>query len=271
MRIFQRIFRLVALAVLLTSGAVAAEEAAASDPEPQQTNRLGTRFINAPTPFTVGHRRFELLFAHRFHQTVEDGDEHNLWGLDSGADIGIGVSYGVTSHLDVGVFRSSFQENFELSAKYLVAEQSPRVPLSVGFRLGADLLRQERVEDADRPFAQLLLAREFAPGVSLVLSPSWVRDTPRLRDAFNVPVGVTFSIKHSLFELEWIPANQDLDESEDAWHVAISRQIGGHIFEVMVGNSRATTVDQYLGGDFAGGFKSGDVRLGFNLFRYLPE
>src|SRR6185436_3896982 len=124
---------------------------------------------------------------------------------------------------------------------------------------------------ADRPFAQIVLARSFAPGVSLVLSPSWVRDTPRLRDAFNVPLGITFPVKQSLVEIEWIPANQDLDESEDAWHVALSRDIGDHIFEVLVGNSRATTVDQYLGGDFAGGFEAGDVRLGFNLFRYLPE
>jgi Membrane bound beta barrel domain (DUF5777) len=253
------------LAALLVAGAVSAQEAAV--PEPAQPNPLGTRFIDMPTPFTIGSRRVELLFTHRFQQTVQDGDDHNLWGLDGGSDVGIGLGLGVTQHLDVAFFRSSFQENFELSAKYLVAEQSPRVPISIGVRAGANLLRREGVEDADRPFAQLLLARELAPGVSLVLSPSWVRDTPRLRDAFNVPVGITFPLKKSLIELEWIPANQDLDESEDAWHVAISRDIGDHIFEVLIGNSRATTVDQYLGGDFAGGFETGDVRLGFNLIR----
>jgi hypothetical protein len=240
---------------------------AAAAQEPPQREPIGTRFIDTPTPFTVGSRRVELLFTHRFQQTVQDGDDHNLWGLDGGSDVGIGVAVGLTPRFDLGVFRSSFQESFELSAKYLVAEQSPRIPLSIGVRAGADLLRREGVEDADRPFVQLLLARRFAPGVSLVVSPSWVRDTPRLRDAFNIPVGITFPLKKSLIEIEWIPANQDLDESEDAWHVAISRDIGDHIFEVLVGNSRATTVDQYLGGDFAGGFETGDVRLGFNLIR----
>ena len=48
---------------------------------------------------------------------------------------------------------------------------------------------------------------------------------------------------------------------------AVSKQVGGHIFEVLVGNSRATHVDQLLGGDSAAGFASGDVRLGFNLIR----
>src|SRR6266545_155945 len=266
MRRLRQIGPALALAALLVPGASFAQDQPqeAERPEP---NPLGTRLIDTPTPFTIGSRRVELLFSHRFQQTVQDGDSHNLWGMDGGADVGIGLGLGVTRHLDLAVLRSSFQENFELSAKYLVAEQSPRVPLSLGLRVGADLLRREGIEDADRPFIQLLLARELVPGVSLVLSPAWVRDTPRLRDAFNVPVGITFPIHDSLIEIEWIPANRDLDESEDAWHVAISKQIGGHIFEVLAGNSRGTTVDQYLGGDSAAGFKAGDVRLGFNLIR----
>lgn len=266
----------LAVAALLSAGSAMAQEAAAPDPEaaapdpdaPVRQDALGSRLVDTPTPFTVGSRRLEIVFTHRFHQPVQDGDESNLWGLDSGADVGIGFTYGVASRLDLSLYRSSFQENFELAAKYLVVEQSARVPFSLGVRAGADLLRQEEVQDASRPFVQLLLVRRFAPGVNLLLSPSWVRDTPRLRDAFNVPVGITLPFGTGLVELEWIPANQDLEESQDGWHVALSQDVGGHIFEVVVGNSRATTVDQYLGGDFAGGFETGDVRLGFNLIRY---
>jgi hypothetical protein len=71
----------------------------------------------------------------------------------------------------------------------------------------------------------------------------------------------------SLLEIEVIPKNRDLDGSLTAWHLALSKQVGGHIFQFVLGNSRATTVDQYLGGDFAGGFRTRDVRLGFNLIR----
>lgn len=266
MKIVRQIWLMALLAILLAAGNAVAQDSA--DPyEPLPRDPLGTRLIDMPTPYTLGSRRLEVLFTHRFHQSVQDGDESNLWGLDGGSDVGIGLAYGVTSHLDLALFRSSFQENFEISAKYLILEQAPRVPATVGVRAGVNLLRREGVEDADRPFVQLLLARRFAPGVSLLLSPSWVRDTPRLRDAFNVPVGLTFPIGKHLIELEWIPANQDLDESEDGWHVALSRDLGGHIFEIVAGNSRATTVDQYLGGDSAAGFEAGDVRLGFNLIR----
>lgn len=221
-----------------------------------------------PTPFPVGGRRLEVLFVHRFQQPVQDGDSSDLWGLDSGADVGLGLAWGVTSHLQLDLLRSSFQEDFELAGKYLFLEQAARVPFSLALRAGTDLVRREGVADGTRPFVQVLLSRRFASGVNLLASPSWVRDTPRLRDAFNVPLGLTFPLgRGRLVELEVVPENRDLDESVTAWHVAVSKALGGHVFEVVLGNSRAVTVDQYLGGDSAAGFEEGDVRLGFNIVR----
>lgn len=236
--------------------------------EPVRRDPLGTRLINGATPFPVGVRKVEVLFTHRFHLPINDGTSHDLWGLDSGADTGIGLAVGLTPSLDLSLYRSSFQEDYEVAGKFLVFEQARRVPATVALRAGADLLRREGVPDSTRPFAQLLLSRRLAPGVNLLLSPSWVADTPRLKDAWNVPVGLTFAMPRGyLVELEAVPENGDLDESETAWHVAFSKALGGHIFEIVLGNSRATTVDQMLGGDSAAGFESGDVRLGFNIVR----
>lgn len=244
--------------------------------EPGRRDPLGTRLVNVATPFPVQAKTLEVVFLHRFHLPVQDGSSSDLWGLDSGADIGIGLAFGITSRLDASLLRYSFQEDFELASKLLMMEQepeqepeqAPRRPLSVAIRAGVDRLEREGVEDPTRPFAQLLLSRRLGRGFNLLVSPSWVRDTPRLRNAFNVPVGLTFALRGgSLVELEVIPENRDLDESVTAWHLAWSRDVGGHIFEIVLGNSRAVTVDQYLGGDSAAGFKAGDVRLGFNLIR----
>jgi hypothetical protein len=256
----------VLLAALLPAGPAMAQ---AGPYDPVRRDPLGTVLINGATPYTLGSRRLEVLFTHRFQQPVnQGGDSHNLWGLDSGADVGIGLAWGATSHLDLSVYRASFQEDFELAGKLLVFEQAPRVPLTIAVRAGVDHLRRPGVEDPTRPFAQLLLARKLAPGVNLLVSPSWVRDTPRLRNAFNVPLGLSFPLPGgSLIEVEYIPANRDLDDSLDAWHVAFSKSVGGHIFEIVAGNSRATTVDQMLGGDSAAGFRKRDVRLGFNIVR----
>jgi hypothetical protein len=261
----------VLVAALLAAQPAAAQELPAENgtDRPVRRDSLGTILINGATPYTLGARKLEVLFTHRFQQAIQDGDSHNLWGLDSGADVGIGLAWGATPRLDLSLYRASFQEDFELAGKFLVFEQSGRLPLTLAARAGVDHLRRPSVEDPTRPFAQLLLARKLAPGVNLLVSPSWSRDTPRLRNAFNVPVGLTFPLpgEDSLIEIEYIPANRDLDDSEAAWHVALSRKVGGHIFEVVLGDSRATTVDQMLGGDFAGGFRTRDVRLGFNIIR----
>jgi hypothetical protein len=253
---------------------VAAMTAPAEAPEGDQGDQpvhrdpLGARLINLPTPFPVRSHALEVMFLHRFQQAVQDGDSHNLWGLDSGADVGLGLAWGISPRFDVALLRSSFQEDYELSGKALVVEQSRRMPLSAAVRLGVDRLGRAGAADPTRPFGQLILSRRLAPGFNLLLAPSWGRDTERLRNAWNVPVGLTVALPHgSLLEIEVIPKNHDLDGSLTAWHLALSKQVGGHIFQFVLGNSRATTVDQYLGGDFAGGFRTRDVRLGFNLIR----
>jgi hypothetical protein len=275
----------VALLTILLAGLGAAtgarrlmaEEPAAEPAEtpespyaPIHRDPLGTHLIDLPTPFTLGARRLEVIFNHRFQDTVSAGGSSNLWGLDSGADVGIGLAWGVTKHFDLAVFRSSFQKDFELSGKYLFLEQAERVPLSLAVRAGTDLLRQQGVADPNRPFAQLLLSRSFGHGVNLFVAPTWVRDTPSLRNATTVPLGFSVGLPHgSYVEAEYVPKNHDLGTSVAAWHVALAKPIGAHLFSLVLGNSRATTVDQYAGGDSAAGFKSGDVRLGFNLVRYF--
>jgi hypothetical protein len=243
-------------------------ERPASDP-------VGTRLVDVATPFTVGRRRLELLVTHRFNQPVnQGGNAHNLWGLDSGADFGLGFTYGLLRKLDLSVYRSSFQEDFELAGKLQLLEQSPRVPLSLAVRAGADLLGRRGVADPHRPFAQLLLGSHLAAGWNVFASPSWVRATPSLRNAWNVPFGLTAPLPgHWLLDAEAIAANHSLRSiggaSRFAWHAALAKQVGWHLFQIVVGDSRATTVDQILGGDFAGGFTTHDVRLGFNLIRYF--
>lgn len=261
--------QVVVLGFCLSAAAagLSAQEGAEA-PKPVPRDGIGTRLVSLASPYPVRPRTFEVLFTHRFQQTIQDGDSHDLWGLDGGSDIGIGLSAGLTRRFDLSLYRSSLLEEFELAGKGLVFEQAPGVPLTASVRVGIDYLRRPGADDPNRPFVQLLLSRRLATGVHLLVSPSWVRGTQKLRNAVNVPLGLTFPVgKKRLLEIEVVPKNRDLEGSEVAWNVALSSSVGGHVFEVTLGNSRATTVDQALGGDFAGGFRKGDLRLGFNLVR----
>lgn len=235
----------------------------------QRPEKTGTRLVEVATPFTQGRGNFETMFGFRISQTVQDGDAHNLWGIDSGADVLFGLAYGARSWLDLELFRSSFQETYELAVKAQLFDQTRGAWGSAALRLGADLIRAEGIADPERPFAQLLLARHLGHGVTLELAPSYVGDTPRLRNAFNVPVGLTLPfVGGSLLKLEVVPENRDLDESQLGWRLAVSKATEANLYELTFGNSRAATVDQTLGGDFAGGFERDDVRLGVNVVRY---
>jgi hypothetical protein len=242
---------------------------------PAPTDPIGSRLIDVPSPFTVGRRRLELLVTHRFLQPVNQGaSAHNLWGLDSGAEVGVGFTYGLLRHLDLSVYRSQFQEDYELAGKLQLLDQSARAPLSLAVRAGADLLGRSGIQDPHRPFAQLLLGRRLRPGWNVFASPTWVRATPTLRNAWNVPFGLAAPLPgHWQLDAEGIAPNHALRSlpgaSRFAWHAAFAKQVGWHLFQIVAGNSRATTVDQSIGGDFAGGFATRDVRLGFNLIRYF--
>ncbi len=251
----------------------AARPARAQDPVlSQREEKTGARMVEVATPFTQGRGNFELMFGFRMAETVQDGDAHDLWGIDSGADVGIGVAYGAGSRWDLELFRSSFQETFELAVKAQLWDQSSGDGVSIALRAGADLVRAEAVADRDRPFAQILLARRLGRGVTFLVAPSYVGDTPGLRNAFNVPVGLTLPfLGGGLIKLEVVPENRDLDASQMGWRVALSKATAAHLLELTFGNSRATTVDQILGGDFAGGFDRDDVRIGVNVVRYFQH
>ena len=252
-----------------------ADDSYLTAPQPVTNDPVGSRLIDVATPFTVGRQRIELLVTHRFNQPVNHGGTwHNLFGLDSGADVGVGFTYGLLRRLDLSAYRSQFQEDYELAAKLQLLQPSRRLPLSVAVRAGADLLGRRGVSEPHRPFAQALLAGRLAAGWNVFVSPSWVRATPLLRNAWNVPVGVTAPLPGRwLLDGEVIAPNHALHRmpgaSTFAWHAAFTKGVGWHIFQIVLGNSRASTVDQMIGGDFAGGFTTHDVRLGFNLIRYF--
>jgi hypothetical protein len=108
--------------------------------------------------------------------------------------------------------------------------------------------------------------------LDVFLVPSYASDTPTLKNAFNLGVGVAYRMgKGWSLAGEGIPANRDTPKAKAAWDVAIIKRIPGHEFLIYLGNSRATTTDLMVGSDLPGGFNSGDVRIGFNLMRRFPE
>ncbi len=241
---------------------------AQSTPEPE----LGNQLVNLPTHLVLQPSTLQLLFTHRFTETVSAGGPGNLYGFDSGADIGIGLALGLGHGLEVGLYRSSFFKEYETAFKWAMVRQGDSFPLGLALRLGADYRAASGVIDRWSGIAQFVVARRFGRALDLFAVPMYASDTPTLRHAGNVGFGASIHLPHAWdVALEGIPGNHDTPGSTTAWAVGLTKRVRGHAFVIYFGDSRATTTDLITGSDIPGGFKSGDVRLGFNLIRRFPE
>jgi hypothetical protein len=149
-------------------------------------------------------------------------------------------------------------------------------------RGGADWRTERNLGDRTSFFAQAIVSHQFGRKAEVFALPSFATKAGRavsgnssqalFDTAFNVPVGVAYMIRPALSVVaEILPPNRDLPsnmKSDFGWSLGLKRAIGGHWFEIMVTNSQATMVDQYVTTTYQGTpLDSGDVRLGFNIER----
>ncbi|MFN7989675.1 MAG: DUF5777 family beta-barrel protein [Thermoanaerobaculia bacterium] len=241
---------------------LAAQEAETWDPG------YGDRFLQAPSPLVNDEGLFQVLFTHRFNQPVNEAGGNNLFGLDSGANIGIGLGYVPVDRLSVEVYRASSGGDYEFSAKYTLVPPTHERPLAVGVRAGMDWLTKYEVDKKTGFFGQALVAWTFGERVTISAAPTYVSNTPLFTDVFNVPVMLQVKLARGLYATgEYVFRNKDLDGSVGQWSFALEKSLFHHRFGVWIGNSAATTVDQIMAGDYAGGVVESNIRLGFNIVR----
>ena len=113
----------------------------------------------------------------------------------------------------------------------------------------------------------------IGPRVRVTAIPTYVSNTARFRDVFNVPLAISIGITRTVnVQGEFYPKNGDFTEragrrTSAGWIVALEKTVLRHRFAFTAGNLRATSVDQYTASDFGGGIPRGDVYIGFNLVR----
>lgn len=227
-----------------------------------------------------------MKFTHRFNQSIDQGSFsdriHTLFGLDSNADVGIGLSYVALRDLQFSLYRSNVMGDIELGARYVVIQQAPAIPLSVAVRTGGDWRSARAITNRTSFFAQAIVSRQFGRRAEITLVPTWVTDAGRVVSgststalftrAFNVPIEVALMLHENLSLVgEVIPKNRDLPQQlrgDFGWAAGIKRAIGGHFFEIMLTNSNATHADQYVTATYMGSpLRRGDLRIGFNIER----
>lgn len=249
-----------------------------------------TRLINGHSTENAAAGVLDFKISHRFGMVNKGAYE--LFGLDQ-ASMRIGLEYGISDKLMVGVGRSTFQKQYDAFGKFKILRQATGgrwpSPISVS-AVSTVMLKTLKWDDPKRrnyytsrlSFAhQLLIARKFNEGLSLQIMPSFIhyniaQAATDPNDIFAIGMGGRIKLNKRLsFNVEYyhvLPIS--LVEGEDymlagthnSLAVGFDIETGGHVFQLHFTNSTGMTERSFIT-ETTGDFFKGDIHFGFNVSR----
>ena len=234
----------------------------------------GTRVVNGHSVETRTNGVLEFIIAHRFGALNEGYRE--LYGLDI-ANMRIGLEYGITDNLNIGIGRSTVGKVLESFLKYRVIRQNRSTPLTATFftSIARQTLDSDEISSLERNAytAQLLLARKFNSSISIQLMPTIIqRNLVPTNDDDNLLISVGIGGRYKLTNrlalvAEYYPQLSDKsDVFQDSFAVGFDIETGGHVFQLHFTNAEQMNERGFIG-ETTDDFWSGDVRYGFNITR----
>ncbi|MEQ9306987.1 MAG: DUF5777 family beta-barrel protein, partial [Marinoscillum sp.] len=141
-----------------------------------------TRIINGHSVETNTEGILTFIISHRFGKTNDD--PNSLWGLDN-AQMRMGLQYGVTNNLMIGLGRNSVDKTIDGFVKYKFLSQSAgAINMPVTMTLLGYCAIQPQLED--NPVVvyslgqklsyttQLIIGRKFSDRVSFQVMPTYL-------------------------------------------------------------------------------------------------
>jgi hypothetical protein len=244
----------------------------------------GTRLVNGQSVETKGQGELEFIFAHRFGPM--NGGLYELFGLDQ-AYVRLGLEYGVTDRLGFGFGRNSVDKTMDAYGRWKILRQSRGakvMPVTItAFGQAAIRMSPRKEDDPTGTLttvnrmsytAQLLIARKFNSRLSLQLMPTMIHrnrvdQTIEDNDQFAIGAGGRLKVSRSVAlttEYYYRLNTFDTNPNRDVLGFGIDIETGGHVFQLVLTNTRGLTERAWLT-ETTGDFFDGDIHLGFNITR----
>jgi hypothetical protein len=262
-RSFFRFASSLALTLALATTAAAQEDDAALRLAEQDFT-----LVSLPTALRLPVNGSAFRVSHRFLRPLGQGDfgdlVGDLFGLDSGAQIGLDYRYGILRNTQIGFHRTNDKDIMFFSQYGLVRQG--QLPMDVSILASIDGTNNFR--DSYSPSLGVILSRTIRDVAAVYVEPMWVNNTNVLPkeladDNDTVVVGLGARIRFrptAYFVAEYSP-RAGFAPGEDPFSIGIEKRAGGHTFQLNFGNSYATTRRQIaLGGQDS-------WYMGFNISR----
>ena len=256
--------------------------------------------INLPTTLRLPRYRSAFRISHRFARTLTDGDfgklASDLFGLDSGALIGLEYRFGVMRGLQAGIYRTS-SRTIQFFGQYDAMRQSATVPFTLDIVASIEGLNNfhkgDVVDPEDNEYATALsplLSRTVGTRAAFYLQPAYVFHSnvystegceEHLEHGHEIPgcadlesgiesntllVGLSSRVRvlQSVYLVgSWTPRASGFKPGVSLKTFGIEKRLRGHVFQLNVSNSLGTTMAEMA----RGGSNNDDWFLGFNISR----
>jgi hypothetical protein len=227
--------------------------------------------VSLPTSLRLPKFKSAFRVTHRFLRPLSGdfgGLAADLFGLDSGAQIGLEYRFGIVRNGEIGIHRTS-DRTIEFFSQYGVVRQRPNRPVDVTVLASIDGTNNFR--DRYTPAFGAIVSRRFGDRAALYVEPTWVHHAnvqpsfaAEATDTFMVGLGGRLRVRPTVsVAAEFGPRASGYRPGVNHGSVAIEKRAGGHVFQLNVSDSFATTMGQIA----RGGPASKDWFLGFNISR----
>ncbi len=228
--------------------------------------------IAMPTALRLPRYKSAFRITHRFARPLGTGDfsdlAEDLFGIDSGAQIGLEYRFGIVRGGQIGLNRTS-DRTVEFFAQYdLMQEREGRwVNMAV---IGA-IDGTNNFRNSYTPALGFVVSRSFAPIGTVFLQPIWVNNSNPLpsqlvndNDSFVLGIGTRIRVRPTVYLVgEIIPRTAGNNPGVNQGAFGIEKRAGGHVFQLNISNAFGTTLGQIA----RGGASNDDWYLGFNISR----
>ena len=276
-----RIIAAAALLAILWPDAAGAQSKPAAPPaqapedDPDRDpnrNQPDFTIVNLPTTLRVPRFKSAFRVTHRFGRPFGAGDfgdlAGDLFGLDSGAQIGLEYRFGLMRGLQVGIHRTSGSKTIELFTQYNVLQQGRNG--AFGLDAFASMDGTDNFSDSYTPALGVVVSRELGNAGAIYAEPMWVNNSNPLpseladdNDTFILGLGARIRIRPTVYLVgEFIP-RLGFEPGVNYGTFGIEKRAGGHVFQLNFSNGFGTTMGQLA----RGGTGSEDWYLGFNISR----
>jgi hypothetical protein len=261
---------LLALVVTVVPASALAQTANAPSAAAAAQSQPDFTVITLPTTLRVPRFKSAFRVTHRFGRPLGQGDFGNLaedlFGLDSGALIGLEYRFGLARGWQAGIYRTS-DRTIQFFTQYNLWQQTDK---PIGLSVIASAEGTNNFRDSYSPSLGVVVSRELGDHGALYFQPIWVNNTNPLpsqlvddNDTVLLGLGARIRVRPTVYLVgEVIPRLGNAPGTTQG-SFGLEKRAGGHTFQINFSNGAGTTLGQVA----RGGTSSDDWYLGFQISR----